>query len=41
MIRSEILQRLGYTVPDMKKKRVIVHADIAAEADDQFAKLAL
>lgn len=37
MQRSEILQRLGFTVPEIKKKRVIVHADIAAEADDNFA----
>lgn len=37
MKRSEILGRLGYQVPDIKKKRVIVHSDIAAEADDQFA----
>lgn len=37
MKREEILSRLGYTVPQGKKKRVIVHADIAAEADDQFA----
>lgn len=37
MRRSEILNRLGYSVPDIKKKRVIVSADIAAEADDQFA----
>lgn len=37
MKRSEILSRLGFTVPDIKKKRVIVHSDIAAEADDYFA----
>lgn len=37
MKRSEILQRLGFSVPEIKKKRVIVHADIAAEADDNFA----
>jgi len=37
MRRSEVLQRLGFTVPEIKKKRVIVHADIAAEADDNFA----
>lgn len=37
MKREEVLQRLGYTVPDIKKKRVIIHSDIAAEADDQFA----
>ena len=37
MKRQEILDRLGFTVPDIKKKRVIVHSDIAAEADDYFA----
>lgn len=37
MKRADILKRLGYEVPECKKKRVIVHADIAAEADDQFA----
>lgn len=37
MKRNEILQRLGFSVPDIKKKRVIVHSDIAAEADDYFA----
>lgn len=37
MKRSEILERLGYSVPELKKKRIIIHADIAAEADDQFA----
>lgn len=37
MKRAEILNRLGFTVPENKVKRVIVHADIAAEADDQFA----
>lgn len=37
MKRDEVLQRLGFTVPEIKKKRVIVHSDIAAEADDQFA----
>jgi inosine-uridine nucleoside N-ribohydrolase len=37
MKREEILQRLGYIVPEIKKKRVIVHSDIAAEADDQYA----
>jgi purine nucleosidase len=35
--RSEVLERLGYTVPEIKKKRVIVVSDIKAEADDQFA----
>lgn len=37
MQRAEVLERLGYHVPDIKKKRVIIHSDIAAEADDQFA----
>lgn len=37
MKREEVLQRLGYTAPDIKKKRVIVHTDLAAEADDHFA----
>ena len=37
MKRAEILARLGFQVPDIKKKRVIVHSDIAAEADDNFA----
>lgn len=37
MKREEVLQRLGFTVPQIKKKRVIVHSDIAAEADDNFA----
>jgi purine nucleosidase len=37
MKREEILSRLGYKVPQSKKKRVIVHADIRNEADDQYA----
>lgn len=37
MKRAEVLKRLGYEVSDIKKKRVIIHSDIAAEADDQFA----
>jgi hypothetical protein len=37
MKREEILKRLGFSVPDSKKKRVIVHTDIACEADDHFA----
>lgn len=32
--RNEVLERLGYKVPELKKKRVIVHS---CEADDQFA----
>ncbi len=37
MKRADILTRLGFTVPDNRKKRVIIHSDIAAEADDPFA----
>lgn len=37
MVREEILERLKFHVPQNKKKRVIIHSDIAAEADDQFA----
>lgn len=37
MKREEILARMGFEVPQIKKKRVIVHSDIAAEADDFFA----
>ena len=37
MKREEVLDRLGFHVPAGKKKRVIVHSDIAAEADDPFA----
>jgi inosine-uridine nucleoside N-ribohydrolase len=37
MKREEILNRLEFSVPDIKKKRVIVHTDIACEADDHFA----
>lgn len=37
MKRENVLQRLGYHVPEKKKKRVIIHSDVAAEADDQFA----
>lgn len=37
MKRDEVLKRLGFYVPEGKKKRVIVDSDIAAEADDPFA----
>lgn len=37
MKRVEVLEKLGFHVPANKVKRVIVHSDIAAEADDQFA----
>jgi hypothetical protein len=37
MKRSEILSRLGFSVPEIKKKRIIIHSDIKCEADDPFA----
>ena len=37
MKRKDILDRLGFTVPELKKKRVIIHSDIKCEADDPFA----
>lgn len=37
MRRSELLKRLMFTVPDSKKKRVIIHSDVKCEADDPFA----
>ncbi len=37
MKREEVLQRLRFTVPEKKRKRVIVHTDICNEADDPFA----
>jgi len=37
MKREQMLQKLGYTVPATKKKRVIVLSDIKNEADDHFA----
>lgn len=37
MTRADILKRLGFDVPKNRIKRVIVHSDIAAEADDYFA----
>lgn len=37
MKREEVLKRLGFHVPEGKQKRVIIHSDVAAEADDQFA----
>lgn len=39
MKRSEILQRLGYTVPAGAVRRVIVDTDAKNEADDQYAIL--
>lgn len=37
MKRDTVLEKLGFSVPKIKKKRVIIHSDIAAEADDPFA----
>ena len=37
MKRAQVLERLGFSVPEIKKNRVIVHSDISAEADDPFA----
>ena len=37
MKRKDILDRLGYSVPEIKKNRVIIHSDISSEADDVFA----
>ena len=37
MKREEILDRLGFTIPYEKRKRVIVHTDLKNEADDQYA----
>ena len=37
MKRNEVLARLGFTVPELKKKRVIIHSDVKNEADDHFA----
>ena len=37
MKRSEILERLQFSVPNVKKKRVIIHSDVKNEADDHFA----
>lgn len=37
MKREEILKRLRFTVPEKKRKRVIVHTDVCCEADDPFA----
>lgn len=37
MKRREVLARMGFDVPANRTKRVIVHSDIAAEADDYFA----
>jgi len=37
MKRNDVLKRLGYTVPESKRKRVIIHSDVRNEADDHFA----
>ena len=37
MKREEILSRLGFNVPEGKKKRLIIHSDVKNEADDPFA----
>lgn len=37
MKREDILKRLGFTVPESKKKRLIIHSDVKNEADDHFA----
>lgn len=36
MKRSEVLARLPFQVPDIKKKRVIVHSDIAANFEWRY-----
>lgn len=37
MRREEILQRMGFEVPSKRKKRVMIHSDVANEADDPYA----
>ena len=37
MKREQILQRLGFTVGEKKKKRVLILSDIKTEADDPYA----
>ena len=37
MKRNDILDKLGYCVPERRKKRVIILSDLKNEADDQFA----
>lgn len=37
MKRADMLKKLMFTVPEKKRKRVIVHTDICNEADDPFA----
>ncbi len=39
MKREELLKKLGFTVPENKKMRVILHTDAKNEADDQYAIL--
>lgn len=40
MKRSEVLARLPFQVPDIKKKRVIVHSDIAANFEWRYRTIA-
>lgn len=37
MKREEVLQKLGFSIPNEKRIRVIVHSDLKNEADDQYA----
>lgn len=37
MKREEVISELGFDVPENRRKRVIIHSDIANEADDPFA----
>ncbi|MEH7098394.1 nucleoside hydrolase [Neobacillus vireti] len=37
MKRQEVLNKLGFSVPENKQKRVIIHSDVKNEADDHFA----
>ena len=37
MKREDILNKLGYTIPLERRKRVILHTDLKNEADDQYA----
>lgn len=39
MKRDELLKKLGFSVPENKKVRMIVHTDAKNEADDQYAIL--
>lgn len=37
MKRSEVLKKLDFSVPETKKKRIIITSDIKCEADDPYA----